>query len=91
MVPPGTTTPPEAIFAQPNAIELASFIFTNSILPQLSSSSSTLHNQCQESIFHKYYLPQLVTFLQSTLAHGSLSYKDLNSLVCTSLTLLGYN
>ena len=92
MVPSGVTIPPEAIFVQPNADELASFIFTNSILPHLSSTStSPFHNQCHENVFRKYYLPQLVTFLQSTLAHGPLSYKDLSSLVAASLNLLGFN
>ena len=91
-VPSGAAIPPEAIFVQPTAEELASFIFTNSILPHLTSaSSSPLHNQCQENIFRTYYLPQLISFLQSSLAHRSLSYKEINSLVSSSLTLLGYN
>ena len=91
VLPPGVEIPPEATFVQPSAEELAAFIFSNCIVPHLSSSStSSVHSQCHENVFRKFYLPQLTAFLAASLSRTPLSYKELNSLVDTSLNLLGF-
>ena len=79
----------ELMFPVPTPDSLASFLYSNFIIPKLTENKSFF--LCQNQFFHQYYHPHLVTFFQLNIGTTCLTFSQLDTLIVTALQLLGFD
>ena len=80
---------PSLSFPMPTAEELASFLYSNYIVPKISEHSSFF--LCREQFYHQYYHAHLITFFKSNLGTTCISYSQVDTMILAALHLLGFD
>lgn len=76
-------------FPMPTAEELASFLYSNYIVPKLSEYPSFF--LCRDQFYNKFYHSQLISFFQSNLGSTCISFSQVDTMIFAALRLLGFD